>query len=140
MVHGCLIWEWVPTIQECQQPIINLCRDLVLQVNSNRDYLRITCLECLTRGWTIGQAIKNCSVIQIKGKCYPFLFYNQNLQVDQNRNLGTVYVEKIARNLRPRFKFGSKMHFQMPLSNSKVDQKYVRWEQKLIHLLFGRGS
>ena len=126
MVHGCPIWELVPTTRECQQPIINLCRDLVLQVNSNRDYLRITCLECLTRGWTIGQAIKNCSVIQIKGKCYPFLFYNQNLQVDQNRNLGTVYVEKIARNLRPRFKFGSKMHFQMSISNNKVDQKYIR--------------
>ena len=67
------------------------------------------------------------------------------LQVDQNRNFGklfrfTVYVEKIARNERPRFKFGSKMHFQMPISTNKVDQKYIRREQKLIHLLFERGS
>ena len=122
MVRGCPIWEWVLTIRECRQ-IINLYRDLVLQINSNRDYLRITCLECLTRGLTIGQAIKNCSVIQIKGKCYPYWFI-LDPKVDQNRNFGSV--KKIATNLRRRFEFGSKIHFQMPISFNKVDHNYIQ--------------
>ena len=36
-------------------------------------------------------------------------------------------LRKIARNLRPTFKFGSKIYFQMHLPNNKVDQKYIHW-------------